>query len=131
MDVSDVEKMIAGLNNHMPVSRRSLLDYAESNDLTYRARSGETVSIDRSEIDYLLSICTEIEKMQLRLPIFISTDISGETPAWKADGKTEAKILARILGKTLIREDSIRIYHPDYQSLMKIIPNSVIIVYIP
>lgn len=131
MDVSDVEKMIAGLNNHMPASRRSLLDYAESGDLTYRARSGETVSIDRSEIEYLLGICTEIEKMQLRLPIFISTDVSGETPAWKVDGKVEAKILARILGKTLIREDSMRIYHPDYQMLMRIIPNSVIIVYIP
>ena len=131
MDTAEVERMIAGLNSHIPVAKRSLLEIAETGDRTYRVRSGETIEIETSEIEYLLNICTEIEKMQLRLPIFVVTDVSGDMPAWRIDGRTEARIIARMLGKPLIREDSVRIYHPDYQKLAKTLPNSISVLYLP
>lgn len=127
----DVNKLITSMNTHVPVSRRSLLDYMESDDLTYRTRGNDICEIDRREIEYLSGVCTEIEKMQLRLPIFVSTDISGDAPAWKVDGAVESKIVARILGRTQFRPDSVRFYHPDYKKLLEILPTSVIVLFLP
>ncbi len=130
-DAFDVNKLITSMNTHVPSSRRSLLDYMESDDLTYRTRGNDICEIDRKEIDYLASVCSEIEKMQLRLPIFVSTDVSGESPAWKVDGAVESKIVARILGRTQFRPDSVRFYHPDYKKLLGLLPTSVIVLFIP
>ena len=127
----DVNKLITSMNSHIPVSRRSLLEYIEGDDLTYRTRNGDICEIERGEIDYLSGICTEIEKMQLRLPIFVSTDISGDSPAWKVDGAVESKVIARILGRTQFRPDSVRFYHPDYQRLLKLLPTSAIVLFLP
>ena len=130
-DAFDVNKLITSMNTHVPSSRRSLLDYMESDALTYRTRGNDICEIDRKEIDYLASVCSEIEKMQLRLPIFVSTDVSGESPAWKVDGTVESKIVARILGRTQFRPDSVRFYHPDYKKLLGLLPTSVIVLFIP
>ena len=130
-DAFDVNKLITSMNTHVPSSRRSLLDYLESGDLTYRTRGNDVCEIDRREIEYLSSMCTEIEKMQLRLPIMVSTDISGDTPAWKVDGLVESKVVARILDRTQYRPDSVRFYHPDYQKLLKLLPTSVIVLFLP
>ena len=126
-----MNKLITSMNTHVPSSRRSLLDYMESDDLTYRTRGNDICEIDRKEIDYLASVCSEIEKMQLRLPIFVSTDVSGESPAWKVDGAVESKIVARILGRTQFRPDSVRFYHPDYKKLLGLLHTSVIVLFIP
>lgn len=130
-DILDVNNLIKSMNTHIPSSRRSLLDYIESDDLTYRTRGNDVCEIDRREIDYLASVCLETEKLQLRLPIFVSTDISGDTPAWKVDGAVESKVVARILGRSQYRPDSVRFYHPDYQKLLKILPTSVVVLFIP
>ena len=126
----DTENMIRSINMHVPATRRSLLECLEGNR-TYRTRDGAECEMDPEEIEFLSSQCTEIEKMQLRLPIFVSTDISGDMPAWKVDGKVESKIVARILGRTQFREDSVRFYHPDYQRLVRKLPTTVTVLYLP
>ncbi len=127
----NIEKMIGEMNNHMAVSRRSLLDYLESGDSTFKTRSGDICSIPSEELEYLSSICTEIEKMRLKLPIFISTDISYEGGAWKVDGITETSVVSRILGKSPHREDMLRFYYPDMQKVRKLIPNAIEILFMP
>jgi uncharacterized protein len=130
-DPMNIEKMISDMNRHVPAARRSLQDYMESSDLTYRTRSGEVCEIERSEIDYLAETCTDIEKLRLRLPIFVTTDISGEEGAWKVDGTIESKVIAKILGKKQFREDSVRLYYPDLKELRKILPSAAILLYLP
>lgn len=130
-DPRDVGRMIAGMNTHMPAVRRTLLELSECESPSYRTRSGETIEIERSEIDYLLNECTEMEKMRIKLPIIVTTDISGEMPAWRVDGAAEAGIIARILQKPQFKADSVRFYNPDYQKIRKILPTSVIIAYLP
>lgn len=130
-DPTDIEKIISGLNAHTPGSRRSLLDYMENGNLTYRTRGGIVCDIEQSEIDFLAANCTEVEKLRLRLPIFVTTDTSGSDSAWKVDGMTESKVIARILGRTQFREDSVRFYHPDYLKLRKLLPTTAIILYLP
>jgi len=122
--------MISDMNRHIPVSRRTLLEHIESGDFTYRARNGHVCSFDKEELETIAGSCTEIEKMRLRLPIFVSTDISSEG-AWKVDGMTETAVVSKLLGRKPLREDMLRIYHADLKELRKKISNAVIILYLP
>ncbi|MFA6952362.1 MAG: DUF61 family protein [Candidatus Methanomethylophilaceae archaeon] len=130
-DPRNIEGILAEINSNMPVNRRTLLDYLENGDYTYRTRSGVTGSFGPEGIEYLDSICTEAEKMTLRLPIFISTDVMSESGAWKVDGRTKAKVIAKILGKTMHRDDQIQIYYPDLVELKKKIPDLTVILFLP
>jgi len=129
--IPDAEDMIRGMNPHIPAARRSLLDYIEGDDLTYRTRGGDVCEIERAEIDLLASACSETDKMRLRLPIFVYTDITGDMPAWRVDGAAEAKVIAGILGRTQFRPDSVRFYHPDFRELSRKLPTSLVVVYAP
>ena len=130
-DPRDVTKMIAGMNTSVPAVKIPLLDLAESEDPSFRTRGGSVIEIDRSEIDLLMDTCTEMEKIRLRLPITMVTDTSGEMSIWRIDGAVEAKVIARILEKPMLREDSIRIYYPDYQILREKLPTSIVTLYLP
>ena len=130
-DPRDVTKMLAGMNSCAPAGKVSLLDLADSDEPSFRTRSGSTIDIDRSEIDLLMDVCTEMEKIRLKLPITMVTDTSGEMSIWRIDGKTEAAVISRILGKPLIKEDSVRIYYPDYQILREKLPSSIVTMYLP
>lgn len=126
----DIQKMMAEMNRHIPAVRRTLLDYIENGDLTYRTKDGFVCDLGGDEIDYLRDICTEIEKPRLKLPIYVSTDVAGETSAWKVDGILESRIVARILGKKQYRDDSIRFYYPDLQLLRRRLPTAIVVVYL-
>ena len=130
-DPRDVTKALAGMNTSSPVSRIPLLDLSEKDNPSFRTRGGFDIEIDRSEIDLLMSVCTEIEKIKLRRPMTMVTDTSGEMSAWRIDGAVEAKVIARILDKPLMKEDSIRIYYPDYQILREKLPTSIVTLYLP
>ena len=130
-DPRDVTKILAGMNSSAPAGKVSLLDLADSDDPSFRTRSGSVIEIDRAEVDLLMSVCTEMEKIRLKLPITMVTDTSGEMSAWRIDGRTEASVISRILGKPLLREDSVRIYYPDYQILREKLPSSIVTRYLP
>ena len=130
-DPRDVTKILAGMNSSAPAGKVSLLDLADSDDPSFRTRSGSIIEIDRAEVDLLMSVCTEMEKIRLKLPITMVTDTSGEMSAWRIDGRTEASVISRILGKPLLREDSVRIYYPDYQILREKLPSSIVTMYLP
>ena len=130
-DPRDVTKMLAGMNSSAPAGKVSLLDLADSDNPSFRTRTGTVIDIDRAEIDLLMDACTEMEKIRLKLPITMVTDTSGEMSTWRIDGRTEAAVISRILGKPLIKEDSVRIYYPDYQILREKLPSSIVTMYLP
>jgi len=122
--------MIAHMNKHIPSSRRTLLEYLDSDDLTYQTKDGSVCIMERKEMDILNGICTEIEKMRLKLPIFVSTDTSSEN-AWKVDGITETAVISKLLERKPFREDMMRFYHPDLKRLRNMLPNAVTVLYLP
>lgn len=122
--------MIGDMNRHLPSARRTLLEHIESSDLTYRTKDGHVCSFEQSEIDLLNDTCTEIEKMRLRLPIFVSTDPTSEN-AWKVDGMIETAVVSKLLERRPFREDMMRFYHPDLKRLRSMLPNVVAVLYLP
>jgi len=123
--------MVRDMNRHIPTSRRTLLDYIESGDDTYDTKDGQKGSIDRKEIEFLAERCTEIEKMRLRLPIFVGTDTSYAGGAWKIEGKIEVEVMSRLLNKRIHTDDFLRLYYPDLKDLRKMLPTSIVVLFLP
>ena len=63
--------------------------------------------------------------------IYVSTDVSGEVSAWKVEGKTEATVVAKLLGKPIFRDDRVRLYNPDLKKLKSLIPDAYMVVFTP
>ena len=127
----DLENIIRDLNRHIPVSRRALLEYLESEEDTYETKDGQKCSVDRKDLELLAERCTEIEKMRLRVPIFVSTDASCETGAWKVEGRTEVAVVSKLLSKKAHRDDFLRLYHPDLADLRRMLPSLIVVLFLP
>ena len=130
-DAMHLDKALMQMNSSVPVNRRTLLDYAENGDLTFSTRDGGTCEISGEEIDYLCGICTEIEKMRLKLPLMISTDCSGDITSWKVDGAVETSVVARILNKPVLSQDHLRFYNPDLKRLRSLLPTCTVVTFLP
>lgn len=130
-DALHLDKSMMLMNRSAPVNRRSLLDYLEGGDPFFTTRDGARCEIAQSELEMLGSMCTEIEKMRLRLPIMVSTDCSGEGTSWKVEGVTETSVIARLLARRVITEDHLRFFNPDLKKLRDLLPTCTVITFIP
>lgn len=129
--VDFLASVMSELNSNLAVGKRTLEQMMDSGDYTYKTRSGSVIEIPKEQMDFLWDICEETEKIRLRLPINVSTDISAESSAWKVEGTPEADVVARILGKTMRKESYIRLYHPDLKDLKSKIPDAIMVVFTP
>lgn len=129
--ITDIEHMFSEMNCNMPISRRTLQDYLENGNYTYQTKGGVVGTFDSAEAVFLSSVCTEVEKTRLRLPIFVSTDSSSEDGSWKVEGKIEALVVARILRKRMYCEDFIRLCYSDLVELRKTLPEVVVVLFLP
>ncbi len=126
-----LDKALLQMNSSVPVNRRSLLDYEENGDLFFTTRDGVRCGISEEEVDYLCGVCTEIEKMRLKLPLLISTDCTGDITSWKVEGRTETAVVARILNKPVMSEDHLRFYNPDLKRLRSLLPSCTAVTFLP
>ena len=129
--VDFLASVMSELNSNLAVSKRTLEQMMDSGDFSYRTKSGSVIGIPKEQMDYLWEICDDAEKIRLRLPIFVSTDISAENGAWKVEGTPEADVVARILDKKVYREGYLRLYHPDLRDLRAKIPDAIMVVFTP
>jgi len=127
----DIEYVIRDMNKHIPVSRRTLLECLESGEDTYETKDGQKCTLDRKEMEFLAGKCTEIEKMRLRIPIFVSTDTSYEGGAWKVEGRTEVAVVSKLLNKRFYKDDFLRLYYPDLKEFRKMLPSLVVVLFLP
>lgn len=126
-----IESMLSELNNNLAVGKRSLEEMYTGGDRTYRTRDGTVLEIPQEQLDRLWEICDDRERIALKLPVYVSTDTSGEVDAWKVSGRTEAAVVAKLLGKRMHREDTVRLYYPDLKELKKLIPDAFMVVFTP
>ena len=129
MEPRIIEGMMSELNRNLAVSRKTIAEMMDAGEFSYRTRDGSTVDIPEEQIRMIWDMCDDQERIRLRLPIFVATDTSAESSAWKVEGRTEAGFVARFLGKRMFREDMVRIYHPDLKELRTKIPDAIMIVF--
>ena len=126
-----IESMMSELNTNLASGKRSLEEMHESGDRTFTVRGGGKVEIPEEQIDTLWDICDDSARIRLRLPIYVSTDTSAEGGAWKVEGRTEAAVVARLLGKSMYRDDMVRLHYPDFKQLKSMIPDAIMVVFTP
>ncbi|MBR4225724.1 MAG: DUF61 family protein [Candidatus Methanomethylophilaceae archaeon] len=126
-----VKSIMSDLNRNLAVSKPSLFEMEQSGDFTYRTRDGSVIDIGREQFETLWDICDDSERLRLRIPIYVSTDVSGEVSAWKVEGKVEAAVVARLLDKPRFCDDRVRLYNPDLKRLKKLIPDAYMVVFTP
>ena len=131
MEESFVNSIMKDLNSNLAVSKRTLEQMLDSGDRTYKVRDGSTVEIPEEQLMLLWDACDDSQRIALRLPIYVSTDTSGETSAWKVEGRVEAPVVAKILGKRLHKDDYLRLYHPDLRDLRSKIGDAIMMVFTP
>lgn len=131
MEEAFMRNIMKDLNSNLAVSKRTLEQMLDSGDRTYKVRDGSTVEIPEEQLMLLWDACDDSQRIALRLPIYISTDTSGETSVWKVEGRVEAPVVAKILGKRLHKDDYLRIYHPDLRDLRSKIGDAIMMVFTP
>ena len=126
-----VSAIMSDLNRNLASSKPSLMDMEQSGDYTYALRDGTVIDIGREQFEILWNICDDSQRIRLRIPIYVSTDTSGEASAWKVEGKAEAAAVAKLLKKPMFRDDRVRLYNPDLRDLKKLIPDAYMVVFTP
>lgn len=126
-----VESIMSELNRNLAVGKRTLLEMEETGDYTYKTRDGSVIEISEDQFQRIWDVCDDSERLRLRLPIYVSTDTSAEYGAWKVEGRTEVSVISKLLGKRPIREDFLRLYHPDFKDMKKLIPDAYMVVFMP
>lgn len=126
-----IESMMSELNNSLAVGKRSLEEMRSSGDYTYNVRGGCKVEIPSEQFDAVWDICDDAERLRLRLPIYVSTDTSSDSGAWKVEGKVEAAVVAKLLGKRLYADGFLRIHYSDYKVLKTLIPDAIMVIFAP
>ncbi len=126
-EIGYVKAVLGDANSGIPVTRRTLIEHMDSGDFTYRTRKGDEFQMNREEVESLAGLCTEMEKIRLRLPIIISTD----KDSWKVEGTVEASVVSKMLNKKSYRADFLRFYNPHLAELRRKYPTTVTIAFIP
>lgn len=119
------------LNSCLAVSKPTLEEMVNGSVGSYRTRDGSEITVPEEQLRTLWEVCDDQQRITLRIPIYVSTDVACESPAWKVEGRAEAAAIAALLGKRLHKEGFLRLYHPDLKDLRSKIPDCIMIVYNP
>jgi len=125
-----VESIMSDLNRNLAAAKVSLSDMKDGNR-RYKMRDGSEIEVPEEQVDRVWKACDDATRIRLKLPIYISTDVSGEVSAWKVEGTAEVAAIAGILKKTVHVPDFLRLYYPDLKELRHLIPDCIIVVFKP
>ena len=127
-----VQHEIDSINDHMPVTRFSLSELANSDDPHYMTRNGEKSILKRDEISELVRLVPSKFHNEIRLPIVILRRMDYGTGIYTiAGGKAELFLVHHLLGyvdlewKDFQKWKSIeKLMRPQVQVLIQKLPST-------
>lgn len=125
-----VASIMKDLNSNLAAERIPLTGMMDG-ERTYRMRDGSEIEVPEEQVRRIWDVCDDAQRIAFRIPMYVSTDTSGETSAWKVEGRTEAAVVAALLGKKIHREGYLRLYFPDLKQLKSLIPDCYVVVFAP
>ena len=125
-----MESIMSDLNSNLAAAKVPLNDMMDG-DRRYKMRDGSEIEVPEEQVERIWAACDDATRIRLKLPIYISTDVSGEVAAWKVEGTAEVAAIAGILNKTVHVPGFLRLYYPDLKELRRLIPDCIIAVFQP
>jgi uncharacterized protein (UPF0216 family) len=108
-----VQHEIDSINDHMPATRFSLRELAESDDPHYMTRNGEKSILKKEEILELVSLVPSRFHDEIRLPIVILRRMDYGTGIYSiAGGKPELFLIHHLLGYVDLEWDDFQKWKP-------------------
>ncbi len=118
------------LNSNLAAERHLLTEMMDGKN-TYGIRDGSVIEVPMEQLQVIWDVCDDSERIRLRIPFYVGTDISGEGSSWKVEGTAEAAVVAKLLGKKIHREGYLRLYHPDIKQLKSMISDCFLMMFTP
>ncbi|MGC8816881.1 MAG: DUF61 family protein [Candidatus Hadarchaeum sp.] len=103
---------LSGLNAHIPEKRITLKSALSLERPFVRTKDGKAHYFKREELEFIAKILPEAEWDRLQLPIFISLEPKLGRGAAKISGESEVKVIRKILGKEISKNELI-VYRPE------------------
>lgn len=129
-DEQFVGSVMRELNSNLAVNKPLLSEMIDG-QRTFRLRDGSEIEVPEEQLQRIWDVCDDSERLRLRIPIYVSTDISGEGSAWKVEGTAEASVVSKLLNRRMYKDGFIRLYHPDLKELRRMIGDAVLVIFTP
>jgi len=115
-------KAVRALNKHLPVERKTLLALLSEDKPAVQGRDNSVYRIRREELQKIANLIPKEDYEKLKLPIYIELTSEYGRGIARVHGKSECKIVKRILGKEKEKQeavDEIFIHRDDMRKLRR------------
>lgn len=126
-----LENFFQTMNAHIPSKRPSLASLLESSEPSYSGRDDRVFHVDKKELDLLAKQLDSWDHPKLKIPILLMTDTNYEDGRWKVIGRTEVKVVSKLIQREPEKEDEMLIFYPQLQYLRKTLPTTTNVMYMP
>jgi uncharacterized protein (UPF0216 family) len=126
-----LEKFFQTMNAHIPAKRPSLASLLESSDPSYSGRDERVFHVDKRELDLLAKQLDTWDHSKLKIPILLMADTNYEDGRWKVIGRTEVKVVSKLIEREPEKEDEMLIFYPQLHHLRKTLPTTTNVMYMP
>lgn len=112
------------LNDSLPKARQTLTELLSASNPSYINQAGETIQLNRSEIEEIAKLKPNPRDGEVRLPFVIIKESSEKRGVYRVDGNlAEIKTVNAILGKESTNK---YIYRPEIMELCKKYPTLIV-----
>jgi uncharacterized protein (UPF0216 family) len=126
-----MQSLLSSMNAHVPSKRTSLADLLDQKQPYFEGKDGSRYDIDPKELRLIASKVDPWETDRVKIPLLLVTDTGYEQGQWKVMGKIETKIISRLIGREPEKPDEMLIFYPHLIELQKLLPTTLVVMYMP
>ena len=126
-----MQSLLSSMNAHVPSKRASLADLLDLQHPYYEAKDGTRYELDPKELRLIASTIDPWDIDRLKIPLLLVTDTSYEQGQWKVMGKLEVRVISKLIGREPDKPDEILVFYPHLKELRKLLPTTLLVMYMP
>jgi uncharacterized protein (UPF0216 family) len=126
-----MQSLLSSMNSHVPTKRSSLADLLDMEHPYYEGKDGTKYDIDPKELKLIASLVDPWDIDRIKIPLLLVTDTGYEQGQWKISGKLETKIISKLIKREPEKPDEILIFYPHLKELLKLLPTTLLVMYMP
>ncbi|MGD0817541.1 MAG: DUF61 family protein [Methanomassiliicoccales archaeon] len=131
LDERVMERLIRNMNEHIPAKRKSLATMLDEDDPFYEGKDGKHYNVSKDELKKIAACADPWDLDRIKIPILLMTDTNYGDGYWKVIGKTETRLVSRLIDREPEKEDEIILFYPQLNELRRLLPTATNAMYMP